>query len=80
MVNQMLKAGNRVHFEIGNCYIENLRTGMRTEIQEKNGTFEVGIWVPKSGNQRQCSDVGGNHNGNRTATAGPTFHGQDSQF
>ena len=79
-VNQMLKAGNRVHFEAGNCYIEHVRTGVRTEIQEKNGTFEVGIWVPKSGNQRQRNGVNGNHEGNRTAMASPTFHGQDDHF
>ena len=78
-VNQMLKAGSRVHFEAGNCYIENMRTGVRTEIQEKNGTFEVGIWVPKSGNQRQCNSVGGNL-GKATVAASPTFHGQDNNF
>ena len=47
-VNQMLRAGNRVHFETGNSYIENVRTGHRTKIEEKRGTFGVGIWVPKS--------------------------------
>ena len=46
-VCQMLKAGNRVHFEQGNCYIENIRTGRRTEIDEKGSTFEIGVWVPK---------------------------------
>ena len=47
-VYQMLRAGNRVHFEEGNCYIEHIRTGKRTVVLEKNGTFEVGIWVPKA--------------------------------
>ena len=47
-INQMLKAGNRVHFEAGNSYIEHVRTGKRTRIEEKNGTFEVGVWVPKA--------------------------------
>ena len=43
----MLKAGNRVNFEPGNCYIQNMATGAKTMIEEKGGTFEVGIWVPK---------------------------------
>ena len=47
-VYQMLRAGNRVHFEQGNCYIEHICTGKRTKIDEKGGTFEVGVWVPKS--------------------------------
>ena len=79
-VNQMLKAGNRVHFETGNCYVEHVRTRVRTEIQEKNGTFEVGIWVPKSGNQRRCDGVSGNSSGNRAAAVSSSFHGQDEQF
>ena len=44
-VHQMLKAGNLVHFEPGNCYIQRTRTGAKTVIEEKNGTFEVGVWV-----------------------------------
>ena len=47
-VHQMLRAGNSVHFETGNCYIEHMPTGQRTSIEEKHGTFEVGVWVPKS--------------------------------
>ena len=46
-VYQMLNAGNKVHFEKDNCYIENKRTGVRTPIQEVDGTFEIGVWVPK---------------------------------
>ena len=46
-VFQMLKAGNKVHFEKDNCYIENHKTGLRTPIQEVAGTFEIGVWVPK---------------------------------
>ena len=43
----MLEAGNRVHFEPGNCYIEHMTTGARTNIIEKNGSYEIGFWVPK---------------------------------
>ena len=47
-VYQMLKAGSRVHFENGNCFIEHIKSGKKTKIEEKMGTFEVGVWVPKS--------------------------------
>ena len=47
-VYQMLKAGNRVHFEHGSCFIERIKSGKRTKIEEKDRTFEVGVWVPKS--------------------------------
>ena len=47
-VYQVLRAGNSVHFEIGNCYIKNQRTGNRIPIVEKQGSFEIGLWVPKS--------------------------------
>ena len=36
-VSQMLKAGNRVHFETGNCYVEDTRTGKRTKIEGQGG-------------------------------------------
>ena len=42
-VNQIMNAGNIVHFEKGNCYVKSIRTGRKTHIAEKNGTFEVGI-------------------------------------
>ena len=43
----MLKAGSIVHFESDNCYIRNVKSGRMTPIIEHNGTFEIGIWVPK---------------------------------
>ena len=46
-VYKMLKSGNRVHFEPGNCYIEDMNTGRKTKIVEKGSTFEIGVWVPK---------------------------------
>ena len=74
-VNQMLKAGNIVHFERGNCYVEDTRTKKRTKVEEKGGTFEVGIWVPKATDGNHC-------NGVETAreTMKPTFHRQDEEF
>ena len=47
-VHQMINAGNAVHLEKGNCYLQNLRTGSKIRIEERNGTFELGMWVPKN--------------------------------
>ena len=74
-VNQMLKAGNLVHFETGNCYIENMRTGRKTKIEEKGGTFEVGIWVPMGKGGQPCNKVELADNPPR-----PVFHRQDEEF
>ena len=46
-VHQMVRAGNKVHVEAGNCYIEHIATGARTPIEEKRGTYEIGIWIPR---------------------------------
>ena len=47
-VNRLLEAGNRVHFEPGNCYVEHVKSRKRTRIIERNGAFEVGFWVPRA--------------------------------
>ena len=47
-VHRLLEAGNRVHFEPGNCYVEHVTTGRKTPIEERNGAFEVGFWVPRA--------------------------------
>ena len=53
-VHRLLEAGNRVHFERGNCYVEHVKSKVRTNIAEQNGAFEVGFWVPKAQeNQRE---------------------------
>ena len=44
-VSQMVKAGNRVHFEAGNSYVEHIATGRVTPMIERNGMYELGIWV-----------------------------------
>ena len=55
-VSQMLKAGNRVHFEPGNCYVEHIGTGRVTPIIERNGMFEIGVWVPSAGRSREVPE------------------------
>ena len=47
-VHSLLEAGNRVHFESGNCYVERVKSKVKTKIVEKNGAFEVGFWVPRA--------------------------------
>ncbi len=42
----MIKAGNRVNFELGNCFIQNKTTGAKTKIEERGGSFEFDLWVP----------------------------------
>merc|ERR1712240_44583 len=74
-VNQMLKAGNRVHFETGNCYIQDVRTGRKTRIEEKGGTFEVGIWVPMQSSSRRCDQVA-----KPTGNPRASFQRQDEEF
>ena len=74
-VNQMLRAGNRVHFETGNCYIQDVRTGRKTRIEDTGGKFEVGIWVPTQGNSRRCDQVA-KPIGNPRAS----FQRQDEEF
>ena len=64
-VHQMLRAGQCVHFETGNCYIRDMKSGQVTKMEEKNGTFEVGIWVPRLASssmpecaQSECQSLG----------------------
>ena len=61
-VNRLLEAGNHVHFEPGNCYVEHVKSRKRTRIIERNGAFEVGFWVPRAqGNQtRESTENAGN--------------------
>ena len=57
-VSQMLRAGNRVHFETGNCYVEHVGTGKVTPIIERNGMFEIGVWVPSTGEAQEVPSRG----------------------
>ena len=72
-VRRMLEAGNRVLFEPGNCYIENITTGARTNIIEKNGAFEIGFWVPRAHGAQ--SNPNPNHVVSKCASGGTTNPG-----
>ena len=70
-VHRLLEAGNRVHFERGNCYVEHIKSKARTNIAEKGGSFEVGFWIPKAPeNQANMGEV--------NADDQKSFHRQDT--
>ena len=48
-VHRMVQAGNLVHFEQGNCYIQHKTGGQVTPIIEKNGAYEIGLWIQNEG-------------------------------
>ena len=51
-VYRMVHAGNRGHFEQGNCYIQHVATGAVTPMLETSGGYEIGLWVEsQSGGQ-----------------------------
>ena len=54
-VNQMVDAGNVVHFEKDNHHILNYKTGYRTDMQEVNGQYTFDMWVPNLGNTTEVS-------------------------
>ena len=54
-VNQMVDAGNIVHFEEGNHHILNYKTGYRTEMDEVNGQYTFDMWVPNLGNTLEAT-------------------------
>ena len=45
-VCKICEAGNRVVFEQGNSYIENIKTGNRTMIEETGKGYRVKVWLP----------------------------------
>ena len=64
-----------MHFETGNCYVEDVRTGRKTKVEEKGGTFEIGIWIPAAASVNQCSAASVNQ-----GVVKATFHRQDEEF
>ena len=52
-VNQLVDAGNYVHFEQENNHIYNYSTGYRTDMDEVNGQYTSDMWVPNLGTTKQ---------------------------
>ena len=67
LVNRLLEAGNRVHFESGDCYVEHIKSGKKTKIVERNGAFEVGFWVPRAHENQKGEGI--ENSGNRQGFA-----------
>ena len=53
-VSRICESGEeRVVFQRGNNYIENMRTGRRTNMQERNGVYAIEAWIDKQSVARQ---------------------------
>ena len=50
-VRAMVKAGNRIVFDEGGSYIQHTTSGVKTQIEDKNGAFAFDIWVPRGDEQ-----------------------------
>ena len=48
-VQRAIDGGNRVVFEKGWSYIENVKSGEKTWLEEKGGMFMLKVWVPGEG-------------------------------
>ena len=63
-VRAMLQAGNRVIFDEGGSFIENKASGVRANIEDRNGVFVFDLWVPRvnehGGNEQQQQRSGYN--------------------
>ena len=43
-VGRIADAGNRVMLDQNGGYIENIKTGSKTKIERRNGTYKLDIW------------------------------------
>ena len=46
-VRAFVKAGNRVVFDAGGSYIQNKATGVKTDIEDRNGAYVFDLWIPR---------------------------------
>ena len=44
-VGKLVKSGNRVVFDEGNCFIENKVTKQGISMEEKNGSYVLKVWI-----------------------------------
>ena len=47
-VANIVKAGNRVVFAQGDCYIEDVATKSRIPIEERNGAYVLKLWISRN--------------------------------
>ena len=46
-VRAFVRAGNRVVFDAGGSYIQNKTTGVKTDIEDRNGAYVFDLWIPR---------------------------------
>ena len=47
----MCEAGNQVVFDEESSYVENKKTGERTELVKEKGSYILTVWIPSHRNQ-----------------------------
>ena len=52
-VMRMCEAGNVVHFESGNNYIQNVKSGKKTYMRNNGKGYVVDMWVPVDGKRAE---------------------------
>ncbi len=57
----MRAAGQRIVFDEDGSYIENKKTGAKTEIVKDGGTYAVVVWVKKDEGKQKHSKGKGKH-------------------
>ena len=54
-VRAYVRAGNRVVFDAGGSFIQNKATGMRTNIEDRNGAYVFDLWIPRTEKEKRIS-------------------------
>ena len=57
-VRAFVRAGNRVVFDEEESYIENKATGVRTDIEDRNGVYMFDLWIPRGKSQNSQGGQG----------------------
>ena len=58
-VYQFCQAGNRVVFDSDGSYIMDKNTGIKTDIVEEKGCYNLHLWVPKGGSKQSSQQGAG---------------------
>ena len=49
----MMRAGNRVVWDSDGSYIRNKSSGVVTKIEDRDGSFQFDIWVPRGNDEQE---------------------------
>ena len=61
-VGQICEAGNRVVFESGGGYVENLKTGVKTSMRKAGKGYKLDLWVKARNKEDEIMEVEGEAN------------------